>query len=367
MTPAAKSRLIRRLAADLGFERVGITSAERQRRTHYYKDWLARGHAGSMGYLFRNVETRAAPARLLAGARTIICVGLNYRRCDDRSATANRPANQVPCAADSEAPDGAARRTIADNRGTAAKIATGRIAQYARGDDYHAVMHGMLAMLLERLRAAVDEPFAARVCIDTQPLLERDLARDAGLGWIGKNTMLLHETYGSYLFLGEVLTTLELEEDGPVTDHCGTCTRCLDACPTNAFFAPYQLDASRCIAYFTIEHRGEIPAEVHAAIGDWVFGCDVCQEVCPFNAEAPIGRNAQINRDRLPARISLPLLQNLTAGGYRRLTKDSATRRATRKMWMRNAAIAMSNAQNHGSDDSGRDTAVEQEQQSEFS
>jgi epoxyqueuosine reductase len=203
----------------------------------------------------------------------------------------------------------------------------------------------MLQELVERLRQELDEPFEARVCVDTAPLLERELARAAGLGWIGKNTCLLHERLGSYLLLGEVLTTLELEPDNPVPDRCGNCTRCLDACPTKAFPAPFQLDASRCISYFTIEHRGEVPAEFHAGIGDWVFGCDICQQVCPFNAKAPAATHPEITEDRIPARLNLLDLLNLGSADYRRLTKDTAARRATRQVWRRNAAIALGNAQ----------------------
>ncbi|HUU97774.1 MAG TPA: tRNA epoxyqueuosine(34) reductase QueG [Phycisphaerae bacterium] len=323
MLPSAKTRRVKTLAAAVGFDRVGITHAGPVQSVAYYRVWLAAGHAGTMGYLRRNVEIRAEPARLLPEARSIICVALNY----------GRPEPGAPSLARQGVGDGSPHPP------------TGRVAQYARGRDYHLVMRGMLRELVERLRQDLNGPFEARVCGDTTPLLERELARAAGLGWIGKNTCLLHERLGSYLFLGEVLTTLELEPDSPVPDRCGTCTRCLDACPTKAFPAPYQLDASRCISYFTIEHRGEVAAEFHAGIGDWVFGCDICQQVCPFNAKAPPATHPEIVEDRIPARLNLLDLLNLGSADYRRLTENTAARRATRHMWRRNAGIALRNAQ----------------------
>ena len=179
--------------------------------------------------------------------------------------------------------------------------------------------------------------------VDTGPVLERELAAAAGLGWIGKNTMLLDRQHGCNCFLGELITTLDLVPDAPVADHCGTCTRCLDACPTGAFPAPYQLDASRCISYLTIEHRGQIPAEYCESIGDWVFGCDICQNVCPFNRKAPPGTHPELASERVPARLGLLELLILRSGAYRRLTSDSAVRRARRNMLRRNAAIALGN------------------------
>jgi epoxyqueuosine reductase len=184
--------------------------------------------------------------------------------------------------------------------------------------------------------------------VDTGPLLERELAAAAGLGWIGKNSMLLHQHLGSYLFLGEVLTTLEFVPDTPTSDRCGNCTRCLDACPTKALIEPHQLDASRCISYLTIEHRTEVPEQFHQQIGDWVYGCDICQQVCPFNRHAPWATHPQITAERIPARLPLVDLLKLRSGQYRRLTKDTAARRASRSMWRRNAAIALGNLRDLG-------------------
>jgi epoxyqueuosine reductase len=312
MTPGEKTTLVKSLAAAIGFDRVGVTLARPLDRAAYYRDWLARGHAGSMAYLQRNVELRCNPAQILPGARSIICTALSYKR-----------------PAPSSVPD---------------EPVTGRVSSYARGRDYHVVLRGKLESLGREMQHAIGEPFDSRAFVDTGPLIERELAAAAGLGWIGKNTMLLHERLGSFLFLGEIVTTLELAPDAPAIDHCGSCTRCLDACPTSAFPAPFQLDASRCISYLTIEHRGDMPPDLAQQAGDWVYGCDVCQEVCPFNTRAPLGTNGELAAESIPARLPLVPLTTLTSGDYRRLTDGTAARRASRQMWQRNAVIALANS-----------------------
>ncbi len=313
MTLARKSQIARKIARSVGFDLAGVTVAGRVPQSEYYRNWLANRYHGSMDYMRRNVELREDPGRLLDGARSILCVALNYKR-------------------DQHDPPNPARTP------------TGRVAQYSRGADYHGVMKRMLAEVAERMRREIDEPFEHRAFVDTGPLLERALAAAAGLGWVGKNTLLMHEEVGSFLFLGELITTLEMAPDTPVPDHCGSCTRCLDACPTAAFPEPYRLDASRCISYFTIEHRGEVPAEFQHAIGDWVFGCDICQDVCPHNTHAPSVRNEALAERRVPERIDLVDLLRLTSGDYKRLTRGATTSRAKRSMWRRNAAIALGNA-----------------------
>lgn len=315
MTPRAKSERVKALARAGGFDRVGITRPAPSVRAAYYRHWLASGQMGTMGYLTEHADVRENPERMLPGARSVVCVAVNYRHPD--AAAAGTGGEREPC---------------------------GRIAQYARGEDYHRVLHDMLRGLVRAMRAEFDKPFEARTCTDTAPVFERELAAAAGLGWVGKNTLLLHEREGSYCVLGELFTTLELTPDAPATDHCGTCTRCLDACPTAAFPAAYQMDARRCIAYLTIEHRGEIPAEQHERIGDWLFGCDICQDVCPFNARAAHATQPRIAAARLPGRLPLRPLVALTSGAHRRLTRGSATRRASRRMWQRNARIALANA-----------------------
>lgn len=275
-----------------------------------------------MSYLARNVELRLDPAGLLPDARSIICVALSYQRQANTDLQNPR----------SDSTD-------------AATEPTGRVARYAQGADYHRVLHEMLARLENELRAEFDQAFTARAFVDTGPLLEREVAAAAGIGWIGKNTLLLHRRLGSYLLLGELVTTLPAAPSEPETDHCGTCTRCLNACPTQAFPAPYQMDASRCISYLTIEKRGELPPDLAAQTGDWIFGCDVCQEVCPHNSHAPPGTHPELLEQKIPARVPLAPLTQLRAGDYRRLTRDSAASRATQAMWKRNAAQALQNAE----------------------
>ena len=317
MTPAAKAQLVKTLARDLGFDLVGLTHAAPLARAGYYRDWLAAGYAGTMAYLRRNVQIRTDPTRLLEGARAVICLGVNYRRADGYI----RPSDAVALAPDTAQP-------------------TGLVAQYARGRDYHVVLRQMLDQLATVLADRLRERFLWRAFVDTGPLLERELAAAAGLGWIGKNTCLLNHAVGSYIFLGELVTTLDLPADQPVADRCGTCTRCLRACPTGCIIGPRKLDASRCISYLTIEHRGLVKLEFHPAIGTRVFGCDVCQQVCPYNARAPVASHPDLVADVMPARLDLLPLLDLRSGPYRRLVAGSAARRAHRTTWQRNAAIA---------------------------
>ncbi|NUN47492.1 MAG: tRNA epoxyqueuosine(34) reductase QueG [Candidatus Brocadiae bacterium] len=317
MSPAVRSLLVKTLGRELGLSRVGIAPAAPLPGATYYKSWLRRGYHAGMGYLARNVERRAAPASLLEGARSIICAALSYQ-----SSSANRPHAET-------APQ--------------AGPATGRVARYAHGRDYHLVLRERLETLVERLRQRLAEPFEARLFVDTGPLLERELAAAAGLGWIAKNTMLLSRELGSYTVLGEVLTTLELAHDAPETDHCGSCTRCLDACPTGAFPAPYQMDASRCISYLTIEHRGPVDPGLRKGLGGWVFGCDICQEVCPWNREAPPATEPGFAPKPGLAAPSLGEWIGLQEEAYRLLTRGTAVRRAKRGMLRRNAALAAGN------------------------
>jgi epoxyqueuosine reductase len=319
MTPRARSELIKRLAADIGFDRAVIAAAGSLPRATYYRRWLAAGHAGTMNWLADHSDIRENPLAILPGARSIICVALSYHRPE---AEENVPGS--------------------------GSEPTGRVARYARGRDYHVVVRKRLDELRRRIRAELGEPFESRVFADACPLDERQLAAAAGLGWVGKNTLVLHPRLGSYFFLGELVTTLDLDADAPATDHCGTCTRCIDACPTQALTA-YRMDASRCISYLTIEHRGPIDAELAGKMGDWVFGCDICQEVCPFNSRAPLARDPELLEKRTPPRMPLGPLVTLTHGDHRRLTKGAATRRASRDKWRRNARIALENSQDHTS------------------
>jgi epoxyqueuosine reductase len=310
-------RIIEELARGEGFELCGFAPAEAVERADRYREWLAAGRAGSMAYLHRHVSERLDARELLPGARTVIVCGLNY----------HQPAPAPPTDAESH----------------------GRVAMYAWGDDYHRVMKRKLFAVVDALRAGTDEAFDAKVCVDTAPLLERENAMRAGIGWIGKNTLVLNQHIGSYFFLGEIVTTLDLPTDGPAMDHCGSCTRCLEACPTQAFPAPYQMDATRCISYLTIEERApDVPAELKPLMDDWVFGCDVCQQVCPYNREAPPTQEPRFAvREPGPA----PKLSDLlgwTDDEYRRVLSGSAIKRAKPDMLRRNARIAARSARRSG-------------------
>jgi len=311
MGPPEYRNQIKAWAREIGFDRCGIARATPLPRSEYLQAWLASGRAGSMAYLHRYFEQRTNPDKLLPGARSLIVVALNYHQ---------RPPEPVR--------DGHAR---------------GRVAMYAWGDDYHKVLKKKLFALADRMRSAWGQDVETRACVDTAPLLEREAAAVAGVGWIGKNTMVLHPELGSYFFLGELLTTLAIEPDEPVADHCGTCTACLDACPTEAFPAPYEMDASRCISYLTIEHRGEVPDDLQSQMGDWVFGCDICQEVCPHNRKAP-----ETTEPRFAVRSPgpAPKLDEIAAwteDEYRAVLQGHAAKRAKLDMWKRNAAIAREN------------------------
>ena len=311
MRSAVLSQLVKKLADQAGFDRCGITVAVPSPRRQYLRAWLDSGRSGSMQYLHRNFNKRAGLQAVVEGARSIIVVALGYYRTEQTSE--KQPGKR------------------------------GRVAKYAWGNDYHKVLKDKLFAVVDGLRARVPEPFQAKVCVDTAPVLERELAAAAGIGWIGKNTMLLHQTLGSYFFLGVVVTTLDLAPDEPLPDRCGICTACLEACPTGAFPAPYQMDAARCISYLTIEHRGKIPAELEPLMGDWLFGCDICQEVCPYNRRAPETRESQFAIRSHGTRPLLDAILGWTAEDYRRQLRGSAMKRATLEMLQRNARIVQRN------------------------
>ena len=272
-----------------------------------YLAWLEDGFAAGMGYLHRQAEARAHPDRLLEGVRSVVVVAMIYGE-------------------KKELPEGTTR---------------GKVARYARGGDYHDVLWRRLDALLAWLK--VERPGATgRAVCDTAPLLERDFARLAGMGWVGKNTMLIHRRIGSFTVLGSLLTDADLRPDEPfAADHCGTCTRCLDACPTDAFAGPHRLDARRCISYWTIEHKGAIPDESAGDLDGWAFGCDVCQDVCPWNRKAPPGREPAL--DARPGAAAPDLIDWLAAdpAEFRAALKGTALARAKRTGLLRNAALVL--------------------------
>jgi len=297
-------------ARSLGFDLVGIARPQPMpEHEARLRTWLAQGMHGTMAYVARHADRAADPTRLLPAARSVIVVGLAYRW---------------------DAPE------PHDDR------LRGRVSSYAWGNDYHRVMERKLRTLCEDLMRSGAR--LARFYVDTGPTLDRALAQRAGIGWFGKNTMVIARTrHGSYVFLGEVFTDLELEPDPPAQGSCGSCRICLDRCPTGAIVAPYVVDARRCISYLTIEHRGWIPRPLRPLIGTWVFGCDVCQDVCPHNVLIQKGLHAEFAPRRDAAYPDLVELLEMDEESYRERFRTSAVKRAKRQGLRRNAAIALGN------------------------
>ena len=303
----------------MGFALAGIADASPSIYRDELVDWLDAGKHGTMGWLQDHGEKRADPGAVLEDARSAILVADLYA-------------------------------TRADNIDSPLERGAGRVARYARGRDYHTVMKKRLFTLADDLR----EKFPRddfRVFVDTAPVMEHELAQRAGIGWTGKHTLTIHPKIGSYFALGGILSTRVLtppDDQQPVTDHCGSCTRCIDACPTDAI-TPYSVDARRCISYLTIEHREPIGEGFHEAIGDWVYGCDICQEVCPHNSPRSVDllptSGRVINEAYAPSRDRFDLLEviNWTDGDRRQAFRGSAMKRAKLEMMQRNAEIVLKN------------------------
>jgi epoxyqueuosine reductase len=307
---------VKQKACELGFDLVGVTAAGPSQSHARYIDWLSRGHHGAMEYLARPdaVARRADVRQLLPSVRSVVVVGMNYFQ---------PPPHPLP-------------HETAENQGE------GVIARYAWGGDYHEVIAEKLKQLVAFIEAETGHTVTHKVCVDTSAVLEREWAVRAGLGWIGKNTLLINPRAGSWFLLGELLLDLELDYDEPFsTDLCGTCTRCIEACPTHCILPDRDLDASRCISYLTIELRDDIPADLREYVGHWIFGCDVCQEVCPWNRFArPASQAAFAPRH---ARLDLREVAAMNDETFRTLFAHSAIRRTQRKGLARNAAIVAAN------------------------
>jgi epoxyqueuosine reductase len=305
-------RAIKDEARRLGFELVGISSVADPPHEQSFADWLREGYGGEMAYLTRTEHARRHPGSWLPWARSVISVAMNYYT----------PFPRGP------APSGAPR---------------GWISRYAWGDDYHDLLEGRLGSLLTWIRDNVSETVQGKVYVDTGPVLEREFSGRAGIGWIGKNTHLISPKRGSWFFLGELFLSLDLPTDRPIRDRCGSCDLCLKACPTDAFAGPYRLDARRCISYLTIELKGSIPIELRPLIGDHVFGCDICQDVCPYNAKARASEEPAFQpRDGLHAPELIPLLA-LSDEGFRARFKGNPIRRPKRRGFLRNVTVALGN------------------------
>ena len=302
---------LKKRAGELGFQFSGIAPSVTPEGIHRLADWLECGYAGEMDYIADRQDAYADPSMVLDGVRSIVMLGMHYAGNDC-----------VP--------------PIQPGRGRVARYAAGRV-------DYHDLIHSRLKLF----RSFHDEIFpneTSRGVVDTAPLLEREFAQLAGIGWIGKNTMLINKEQGSYFFLAALLSTAELEPDVAQTvDHCGSCTACLDACPTDAFPKPFVLDATRCISYLTIELRSEIPESLRSGIGDWVFGCDICQEVCPWNRHGNFCEESDLAIDYENAHLDLPALFELDDDAFRRRFRKTPLWRSKRRGILRNAAIVLGN------------------------
>jgi epoxyqueuosine reductase len=305
---------IKRIGRELGFGKVGIAGVDLEADERRLTEWLAAGRHGAMGYMERHGTKRSRPATLVPGTVRVISARMDY----------------WPAAGHD------AKRVLADKR-------LGYVARYALGRDYHKVLRARLAKLADAVAERAG-PHGHRVFVDSAPVLEKALARNAGLGWIGKHTNLLDREAGSWFLLGEVFTDLPLPVDAPVTEHCGTCRACLDVCPTGAIVAPYELDARRCISYLTIELRGAIPEELREAVGNRIFGCDDCQLFCPWNkfAQATAIEDFAVRHGLDGA--ALADLFAWSENEWDARTAGSAIRRAGYEGWLRNIAVALGNA-----------------------
>jgi epoxyqueuosine reductase len=344
MTAAERTRWICNRARAVGFDLCGVAPVNALEELAHLPEWLERGHAGEMDYL--RDPRRADPRLVLAGARSLIVVALNYN-------TQQPYSTEMPATSGDEPPHG-------------------WLSRYAWGDDYHDVLGEKLDTLLAAMRAQFAEVFEARAYVDTGPVVERVAAKHAGLGWLAKNTCLINEQLGSWIFLGVIVTTLALEPtlqpgEPPAADLCGNCRLCLDACPTQAFPEPYVLDARRCISYLTIELRDAIPEALRPRIGRTVIGCDICQDVCPWNRKASVTQMAAFQPRQFPAQNEngkekiengyslfapeLEWLASLTQKDFSEIFRGSAVKRAKWRGLVRNACVALGNAQiERGSD-----------------
>jgi epoxyqueuosine reductase len=313
MDPAALAAQVKDWGRELGFQRLGIAAIDLPEDERRLADWLAAGRHGEMAYMARHGMKRARPADLVPRTVRVISARMDY----------------LP-------PGSAPEEVLADPT-------RGYVSRYAVGRDYHRLVRPRLARLADRLADAVGAE-GYRAFTDTAPVLEKALAREAGLGWIGKHTNLLDRHDGSWFFLGEVFTDVPLPVDVPVTSHCGSCTACIDVCPTHAIVAPYQLDARRCISYLTIELEGPIPEQFRRAIGNRIYGCDDCQLVCPWNRYAKLTGEPDFHPRHGLDSARLVELFAWTEAGFLERTAGSAIRRIGHERWLRNVAVALGNA-----------------------
>jgi len=300
--------LIKQKSRELGFDFCGISKAAYlEEEAKNLENWLSKGYHGRMAYMANHFDKRVDPAKLVPGAKSVISLLYNYYPGQDEESESDY-----------------------------------KVARYAFGKDYHFLIKDKLKQLFKWIGSEIGE-INGRVFVDSAPVMERQWAAKAGLGWQGKNTLLLNRQYGSYFFIAELIIDLELSYDGPVKDYCGTCTRCLDACPTDAFAAPYVLDASKCISYFTIELKDDIPSEFKGAYNNWVFGCDICQEVCPWNRFAKSHNEPAFQKSQGVKQIMMEGKEEFNDQEFRILFKESPIKRTKRAGLQRNIQFIKKN------------------------
>lgn len=285
------TKLLKSKAKQYGFDEIGISKADALNEdAQFLKEWLNQGMHGQMSYMQNHFELRTDPRKLVEGAKSVVSLTYNYFPAEKQ------------------------------------KTDTYKIAKYAYGKDYHKIIRKKLQRLVDELKAEIGD-FNARVFTDSAPILEHAWAKKSGVGWIGKNSLLLTKGKGSFFFLAEIICNLELEYDSPVKDYCGSCTKCIDACPTNAIFEPYKVDGSKCISYATIEHKEEIPSFFKGKMEDWIYGCDICQDVCPINARAKENTEEKFNPKEELLGKSKEDWQQLTEEEFNTIFEGSAVKR----------------------------------------
>ncbi len=301
MNVGTHTQILKTIAHELGFSFCGISKAEfLKEESELLEEWLKRGYQGKMSYLENYFDKRLDPTLLVPGAKSVVSLIYNYYPKKDLAAS-----DQL------------------------------KIAKYAYGEDYHFVIKDKLKKFLERLTEEIGE-ISGRAFVDSAPVMERAWAQKSGLGWIGKNSLLLNRSAGSFFFLAELILDLELEYDGPIKDYCGTCTACMDACPTNAIPAPYVVDGSKCISYFTIELKEEIPTEVKGKFENWIFGCDICQDVCPWNRFASPHSEPRFDPSENLKAMSASEWEEITESVFKKMFGNSALKRTGHKGLKRN-------------------------------
>ena len=306
---------IKQWGLDLGFDAVGISNINFNHQKDLYQDWLSQGYHGEMQYLERHKYIKFDPKKLLDGAQSIISVRLDYLPLEKNTLDAIKQKGRA------------------------------YIARYSLGRDYHKVIRNKLKQFVKKLESELQPlEIKARVFTDSAPVLEVEAARKSGLGWRGKHTLLLNKDHGSWFFLGEIYINQKLPEDKPDSDHCGTCSACIDICPTGAIIGPYKLDARRCISYLTIEHKTSIPVEYRKKIGNRIYGCDDCQIICPWNKYAKLAREKDFHVRNNLDQISLIDCFELNEEQFKSLFQGSAIYRIGHEQWLRNVAVALGNA-----------------------